>query len=69
MSLFQSWSQGVDVFGREGMRKLWSASNTKVYLGGVSEAEFLRELSELIGDYDMYTASVGYNNGIRSTSH
>ena len=69
MSLFQSWSQGVDVFGREGMRKLWSASNTKVYLGGVSEAEFLRELSELIGDYDMYTASVSYNKGIRSTSH
>jgi len=69
MSLFQSWSQGVDVFGREGMRKLWSASNTKVYMGGVSEAEFLRELSELIGDYDMQTASVSYNKGIRSTSH
>lgn len=69
MSLFQSWSQGVEVFGREGMRKLWSASNTKIYLGGVSEAEFLRELSELIGDYDMETASVSYNKGMRSTSH
>ncbi|WP_401001152.1 type IV secretory system conjugative DNA transfer family protein [Agromyces sp. GXQ0307] len=69
MSLFQSWSQGIEVFGREGMRKLWSASNTKVYLGGVSEAEFLRELSTLIGDYDMETASVSYNKGVRSTTH
>lgn len=69
MSLFQSWSQGLDVFGREGMRKLWSASNTKVYLGGVAEAEFLRELSELIGDYDLETTSVSFSKGVRSTSH
>ena len=47
MSLFQSWSQGQVVFGREGMRELWSASNVKLYLGGISEADFLRELSEL----------------------
>lgn len=69
MSLFQSWSQGQVVFGREGMRKLWSASNVKLYLGGVAEAEFLRELSELVGDYDKSTASVSYNRGIRSTNH
>ena len=69
MSLFQSWSQGQVVFGREGMRKLWSASNVKLYLGGVSEAEFLRELSELVGDYDKSTASVSYNRGVRSTNH
>ena len=69
MSLFQSWAQGQVVFGREGMRKLWSASNVKLYLGGVAEAEFLRELSELVGDYDKSTASVSYNHGIRSTNH
>lgn len=69
MSLFQSWAQGQVVFGREGMRKLWSASNVKLYLGGVAEAEFLRELSELVGDYDKSTASVSYNRGIRSTNH
>jgi hypothetical protein len=69
MSLFQSWAQGQVVFGREGMRKLWSASNVKLYLGGVSEAEFLRELSELVGDYDKQTASVSWNRGVRSTNH
>jgi type IV secretory pathway TraG/TraD family ATPase VirD4 len=45
LTILQSWSQGVDVWGREGMRKLWSAANIKVYGGGVSEKEFLDELS------------------------
>ncbi|WP_414171897.1 type IV secretory system conjugative DNA transfer family protein [Clavibacter tessellarius] len=39
LSVFQSYAQGVDVFGREGMRKLFSAANEVVYLGGVKEAE------------------------------
>jgi hypothetical protein len=69
MSLFQSWAQGSVVFGRDGMRKLWSASNVKLYLGGVAEAEFLRELSELVGDYDKDTASASYSRGVRSTNH
>ena len=69
ISLFQSWAQGQVVFGREGMRKLWSASNVKLYLGGITEADFLRELAELIGDYDKETASVSYNRGLRSTNH
>jgi len=68
MSVFQSWSQGIAVFGREGMRKLWSASNVKLYAGGVSETDFLGELSELVGTYDRETSSVSYNKGVRSTS-
>lgn len=68
MSVFQSWSQGVAVFGREGMRKLWSASNVKLYAGGVSETDFLGEMSELVGTYDRETSSVSYNKGVRSTS-
>ncbi len=42
MSIFQSYSQGIDVFGRDGMRKLFSAANEVVYLGGVKESEWLR---------------------------
>ena len=45
MTILQSWSQGVEVWGRDGMRTLWSAANIKVYGGGVSEIEFLSELS------------------------
>lgn len=69
MTILQSWSQGVEVWGREGMRKLWSASNVKVYGGGVAETEFLGELSQLIGDFTLRTASVSLGKGQRSTSH
>nr|WP_235781319.1 TraM recognition domain-containing protein [Sinomonas notoginsengisoli] len=51
MTVLQSWSQGVEVWGRDGMRKLWSAANIKVYGGGVAEAEFLGELAQLVGEY------------------
>ncbi|MEC3853088.1 type IV secretory system conjugative DNA transfer family protein [Paenarthrobacter ureafaciens] len=61
MTILQSWSQGVEVWGRDGMRKLWSASNIKVYGGGVAEAEFLGELAQLVGEYR-------YSNTTRSRS-
>ncbi|PPG37876.1 type IV secretory system conjugative DNA transfer family protein [Rathayibacter sp. AY2B5] len=68
MSVFQSWSQGVAVFGKEGMLKLWSASNAFLYLGSVKENDFLQNVSELVGDYDRETTSASYNKGARSTS-
>lgn len=68
MTILQSWSQGVEVWGRDGMRKLWSAANVKVYGGGVSEVEFLNELSQLIGDFDLTTTSVSHGRGGRSTN-
>jgi len=72
MTILQSWSQGVEVWGRDGMRKLWSAANIKVYGGGVSEVEFLQELSSLIGDFELQTASTTHSpgrGGGRSTSY
>jgi type IV secretory pathway TraG/TraD family ATPase VirD4 len=69
LTILQSWSQGVEVWGREGMRKLWSAATVKVYGGGVSEVEFLEELSKLIGDFDLLSRQEthGLRQG-RSTS-
>ncbi len=68
MTILQSWSQGVEVWGRDGMRKLWSAANVKIYGGGVAEVEFLNELSQLVGDYNLTTTSVSYGRGGRSTN-
>ncbi|MFY7065498.1 type IV secretory system conjugative DNA transfer family protein [Nocardiopsis changdeensis] len=68
MTILQSWSQGVDVWGQSGMRKLWSASNIKMYGGGVSEVEFLNELSQLIGDHEVDRASVSGGRQGRSVS-
>ncbi|WP_104176934.1 type IV secretory system conjugative DNA transfer family protein [Cryobacterium sp. Y50] len=69
MTILQSWSQGVEVWGRDGMRKLWSASNIAVYGGGVKEPEFLNELSQMVGDYGKHTTSTSVGRGNRSTSH
>jgi len=69
MTLLQSRSQGVEVCGREGTRKLWSPANVKVYGGGVSETEFLSELSKLIGDHDVPTSSTSSSRSGRSVSH
>jgi type IV secretory pathway TraG/TraD family ATPase VirD4 len=69
LTMLQSWSQGVEVWGRDGMRKLWSAATVKVYGGGVSEVEFLSDLSQLVGEYQQQTSSVSYAKGGRSTTH
>ena len=37
LTLLQSWSQGAQVWGQTGMRKLWGASNVRVYGGGSAE--------------------------------
>jgi len=68
MAILQSWSQGVEVWGESGMRKLWSAANVKVYGGGVSEVGFLQELSQLIGDHDRRSVSANVSSDGRSTT-
>ena len=68
MTILQSWSQGVEVWNVEGMRKLWSASNVKVYGGGVSEVGYLDELSRLIGQYSYINVSRSSGKSGRSSS-
>ncbi len=68
MTILQSWSQGVDVWGQSGMRKLWSAANVAVYGGGVKEKEFLEMLSALIGDFDKQVRSVATGRGQRTVN-
>ena len=45
------------MWGQTGMRKLWGASNVRVYGGGVAEEEFLSDLEKLIGEYNRLVAS------------
>lgn len=68
MTILQSWSQGVDVWGESGMRKLWSASNIAVYGGGVKEREFLDMLATMVGDYDKTTRSISVGKGHRNVT-
>ena len=68
MAILQSWSQGVELWGEPGMRKIWSAANVVVYGGGVKEDAFLRTLSDLIGDYSYSNVSQSHGRGGSSSS-
>lgn len=64
MSTFlQSWSQGVQVWGREGMDKLWSASNVRGVGSGVGEPDFLDRISRLIGEHDVVSKDRSHGRG------
>ena len=67
-TVLQSWSQGVAVWTEPGMKKLWSASNIKVYGGGVSEDQFLNTLSTLIGDHYIDSLQISNSKQGRNVS-
>lgn len=68
-TILQSWSQGVEVWGQEGMKKLWSAANVRAVGRGIGEEEFARAFSNLVGDHDVRTRSaVRGSRGHHSTS-
>lgn len=73
MTILQSKSQAVDVWGESGWRKLFSAANVKIYGGGVSEAGFLEDLSRLLGEHERIrsstTTGTGSGSGSRSVSY
>jgi len=69
LAILQSWSQGVEVWGPRGMAKLWSAASVRVYGGGASEVDFLRELSTLIGHYRPQTTSATTSRSGRSVNY
>jgi len=68
ITILQSWSQGVEVWGKDGMQKLWTAANSKVYLGGVDEDPFLASLSTLIGEYELSSRSTSRSSTGNSSS-
>ena len=57
-TFLQSWNQGVEVWGRDGMEKLWSAANVRVIGSGLAQAQHLQDASVLIGDHDVVTHDV-----------
>jgi type IV secretory pathway TraG/TraD family ATPase VirD4 len=68
LTLLQSWSQGVQVWGPNGMRRLWGSSNVRVYGGGVGEPDFLSNLEHLIGEYNRAVASPSHQRANTGTS-
>jgi type IV secretory pathway TraG/TraD family ATPase VirD4 len=63
MTILQSWAQGIEVWGEHGISKLWSSANIRVYGGGVSDAKFLGDLVQFVGDYEPTTYSTTTQSG------
>lgn len=67
-TFLQSWSQGVDVWGESGMKKLFSTANIVTYGGNVKEEGYLRMLNSLVGQYTYTSQSSSRQKDGRSTS-
>ena len=68
-TVFQSYKQGVETYGQDGMDKLWGASNIRVGGSGLSDDKFLPYLEKPIGarDVSKRSSSTSGRNG-RSVS-
>jgi type IV secretory pathway TraG/TraD family ATPase VirD4 len=70
LTVLQSFEQGVDVWGRSGMKKLFDTANVRIYAGGVADADFLDTLSRLVGEHERRTVSVSVDGkGARSRNY
>ena len=67
-TFLQSWSQGVDVWGESGMKKLFSTANLVTYGGNVKEDQYLGMLNKLIGQYTYTSQSSSRQREGRSVS-
>lgn len=70
MSFLQSYQQGIAVWGKSGMDKMWSAATVKLVGAGVQDPEFARWISDLIGPLEVpsYSHQYGRGGGSMSTS-
>lgn len=69
VTILQSYTQGVGVWGKEGMGALWSAANMRVLGGGVADPEILKQVSDYLGLWDRPTRTRQVGSGSRSTSY
>lgn len=69
MTILQSYTQGVGVWGEEGMEAMWSAASILLYGGGVRDDKMLQKLESLIGEVEVFESSTSRTgDGPRSVS-
>ena len=56
-AMFQSPSQGVATFGKEGWSTLWDAAGVALYGGGIKDTDPLGDFTQLIGQYQYQSVS------------
>lgn len=67
LAYLQSYSQGINAWGKEKMEALWSAMTIKCVGGGITDEELTKRMSELIGTHEEYQSSSSFgSHGERS---
>jgi len=69
LTILQSYAQGEAVWGKNGMRSLWSAATVKLLGAGLDEASFVQDVSRLVGDHDVPTDSFSTGPGRATRTH
>lgn len=57
ITILPSYPQGMQVWGERGMAALWSAATVKLVGAGVDDARFAEDVSRLVGEHYVATAS------------
>lgn len=63
MTILQSWSQGIGVWGERPMKLLESSSNIYIFGGNVREKQYLEALKALVGRYEREALNVSRPSG------
>lgn len=67
ITIIQSKRQGDGVWGERGMDALWSASTVKLIGAGLDDARHAEDISRLVGEHDVATASMTRDAGGHSS--
>ena len=63
LTILQSYSQAVGVWGETGTKALWGAATVKLIGAGMDDPSFAEDLSRLVGDHDVLTVSRSSGGG------
>ncbi len=63
LTILQSYSQAVSVWGETGTKALWGAATVKLIGAGMDDPSFAEDLSRLVGDHDVLTLSRNSSSG------
>ncbi|MEU5476824.1 type IV secretory system conjugative DNA transfer family protein [Streptomyces mirabilis] len=67
-AVLQSYAQAEERWGQLGVRKLYASSTVKLFLGGISDPDELKNYSQLTGNFDEDTTSVSDDGNSLSVS-
>lgn len=67
VTILQNWAQGVTAWGKTGMEQLWAAATHRLVGGGAEDMDFLKHVSDRLGNHDVKRYSDSRSSGRNSS--